>query len=42
VRDWPMIQAWWLQRHPHNHNPTPQNNQNTPQQDPYFKMFGKA
>jgi branched-chain amino acid transport system substrate-binding protein len=42
VRDWPMIQAWWLQRLGVNLIRTPEFKQYTPDEDPYFKMFGKA
>jgi branched-chain amino acid transport system substrate-binding protein len=42
VRDWPMIQAWWLQRLGVNLVRTPEFKQYTPDEDPYFKMFGKA
>jgi urea transport system substrate-binding protein len=40
VRDWPMIQAWWLQRLGVNLIRTPEYKQYTPDEDPYFKMFG--
>ena len=42
VRDWPMIQAWWLQRLGVNLIRNPEYKQYTPDEDPYFKMFGKA
>ncbi len=42
VRDWPMIQAWWLQRLGVNLVRNPEYKQYTPDEDPYFKMFGKA
>lgn len=42
VRDWPMIQAWWLQRLGVNLVRNPEFKQYTPDEDPYFKMFGKA
>jgi branched-chain amino acid transport system substrate-binding protein len=41
VRDWPMIQAWWLQRLGVNLIRTPEYKQYTPAEDPYFSMFGK-
>ncbi len=40
VRDWPMIQAWWLQRLGVNLIRNPEYKQYTPDEDPYFKMFG--
>ena len=42
VRDWPMIQAWWLQRLGVNLIRNPEYKQYTPDEDPYFTMFGKA
>ena len=42
VRDWPMIQAWWLQRLGVNLIRNPEYKQYTPDEDPYFKMFDKA
>jgi branched-chain amino acid transport system substrate-binding protein len=42
VRDWPMIQAWWLQRLGVNLIRNPEYKQYTPAEDPYFTMFGKA
>jgi urea transport system substrate-binding protein len=42
VRDWPMIQAWWLQRLGVNLIRHPEFKQYTPAEDPYFTMFGKA
>ena len=42
VRDWPMIQAWWLQRLGVNLIRNPEYKQYTPDEDPYFKMFGKV
>ena len=41
VRDWPMIQAWWLQRLGVNLIRNPEYKQYTPDEDPYFAMFGK-
>lgn len=41
VRDWPMIQAWWLQRLGVNLIRNPEYKQYTPDEDPYFSMFGK-
>ena len=41
VRDWPMIQAWWLQRLGVNLIRNPEYKQYTPDEDPYFKMFVK-
>jgi urea transport system substrate-binding protein len=41
VRDWPMIQAWWLQRLGVNLVRNPEYKQYTPAEDPYFTMFGK-
>ncbi len=42
VRDWPMIQAWWLQRLGVNLVRNPEFKQYTPAEDPYFSMFGKT
>jgi branched-chain amino acid transport system substrate-binding protein len=39
VRDWPMIQAWWLQRLGVNLIRTPEYKQYVPDEDPYFAMF---
>lgn len=39
VRDWPMIQAWWLQRLGVNLVRTPEFKQYVPAEDPYFSMF---
>ena len=39
VRDWPMIQAWWLQRLGVNLVRTPEYKQYVPDEDPYFSMF---
>jgi branched-chain amino acid transport system substrate-binding protein len=39
LRDWPMIQAWWLQRLGVNLIRNPEYKQYTPDEDPYFKMF---
>jgi urea transport system substrate-binding protein len=39
VRDWPMIEAWWLQRLGVNLVRHPEHKQYTPQEDPFFKMF---
>jgi urea transport system substrate-binding protein len=41
VRDWPSIQAWWLQRLGVNLIRNPEYKQYTPDEDPYFKMFLK-
>lgn len=41
VRDWPMIQAWWLQRLGVNLVRNPEYKQYTPDEDPYFSMFAK-
>jgi urea transport system substrate-binding protein len=41
VRDWPSIQAWWLQRLGVNLVRHPEYKQYTPDEDPYFKMFLK-
>ena len=41
VRDWPSIQAWWLQRLGVNLVRHPEFKQYTPDEDPYFKMFLK-
>lgn len=40
VRDWPMIQAWWLQRLGVNLIRHPEYKQYVPDEDPYFAMFG--
>jgi urea transport system substrate-binding protein len=40
VRDWPMIQAWWLQRLGVNLVRHPEYKQYVPDEDPYFAMFG--
>jgi branched-chain amino acid transport system substrate-binding protein len=40
VREWPMIEAWWLQRLGVNLVRHPEHKQYTPQEDPFFKMFG--
>lgn len=42
VRDWPMIQAWWLQRLGVNLIRNPEYKQYVPDEDPYFKMFLKS
>ena len=42
VREWPMIQAWWLQRLGVNLIRTPEYKQYTPDEDPYFAMFLKG
>ena len=42
VRDWPMIQAWWLQRLGVNLIRNPEFKQYTPDEDPYFSMFGRT
>ncbi|HUC18311.1 MAG TPA: ABC transporter substrate-binding protein [Acetobacteraceae bacterium] len=39
VREWPMIEAWWLQRLGVNLVRHPEYKQYTPQEDPFFKMF---
>ena len=39
VRDWPMIQAWWLQRLGVNLIRNPEYKQYSPDEDPYFTMF---
>jgi branched-chain amino acid transport system substrate-binding protein len=39
LRDWPMIQAWWLQRLGVNLIRNPEYKQYVPDEDPYFKMF---
>jgi branched-chain amino acid transport system substrate-binding protein len=41
VREWPSIQAWWLQRLGVNLVRNPEYKQYTPDEDPYFKMFTK-
>ena len=41
VRDWPSIQAWWLQRLGVDLIRHPEYKQYTPDEDPYFKMFLK-
>lgn len=41
VREWPSIQAWWLQRLGVNLVRNPEYKQYTPDEDPYFKMFLK-
>ncbi len=41
VRDWPSIQAWWLQRLGVNLVRHPEYKQYTPDEDPFFKMFLK-
>lgn len=41
VREWPMIQAWWLQRLGVNLIRNPEYKQYVPDEDPYFSMFGK-
>jgi branched-chain amino acid transport system substrate-binding protein len=40
LRDWPMIQAWWLQRLGVNLVRNPEYKQYVPDEDPYFTMFG--
>lgn len=40
LRDWPMIQAWWLQRLGVNLIRNPEFKQYVPDEDPYFTMFG--
>lgn len=40
LRDWPMVQAWWLQRLGVNLVRNPEYKQYTPDEDPYFSMFG--
>ena len=42
VREWPMIQAWWLQRLGVNLIRHPEYKQYVPDEDPYFSMFGMA
>jgi urea transport system substrate-binding protein len=39
VREWPMIEAWWLQRLGVNLVRHPEHKQYTPSEDPFFKMF---
>jgi urea transport system substrate-binding protein len=39
VRQWPMIEAWWLQRLGVNLVRHPEHKQYTPDEDPFFKMF---
>jgi branched-chain amino acid transport system substrate-binding protein len=39
VREWPMIEAWWLQRLGVNLVRHPEHKQYTPAEDPFFKMF---
>jgi branched-chain amino acid transport system substrate-binding protein len=39
VRQWPMIEAWWLQRLGVNLVRHPEHKQYTPAEDPFFKMF---
>lgn len=39
AREWPMIEAWWLQRLGVNLVRYPEHKQYTPQEDPFFKMF---
>ena len=39
VREWPMIEAWWLQRLGVNLVRHPEHKQYTPDEDPFFKMF---
>lgn len=41
VREWPMIESWWLQRLGVNLIRNPEHKQYTPDEDPYFKMFLK-
>ncbi len=41
VREWPMIQAWWLQRLGVNLVRNPEYKQYVPDEDPYFSMFLK-
>lgn len=41
VRDWPMIEAWWLQRLGVNLVRNPEYKQYIPDEDPFFKMFAK-
>jgi branched-chain amino acid transport system substrate-binding protein len=41
VREWPMIQAWWLQRLGVNLVRHPEFKQYVPDEDPYFTMFLK-
>ena len=38
-REWPMIEAWWLQRLGVNLVRHPEHKQYTPDDDPFFKMF---
>ena len=40
VREWPMIQAWWLQRLGVNLVRNPEYKQYVPDEDPFFSMFG--
>jgi len=42
VRDWPVVQAWWLQRLGVNLIRHPEYKQYTPAEDPYFNMFVKT
>jgi len=42
VREWPMIQAWWLQRLGVNLVRNPEYKQYTPDEDPFFSMFVKG
>lgn len=39
VREWPMIEAWWLQRLGVNLVRHPEHKQYVPDEDPFFKMF---
>ncbi len=41
VRDWPSIEAWWLQRLGVNLVRHPEHKQYAPQEDPFFKMLAK-
>jgi branched-chain amino acid transport system substrate-binding protein len=41
LREWPMIQAWWLQRLGVNLIRNPEYKQYVPDEDPYFAMFLK-
>ena len=41
VREWPLIEAWWLQRLGVNLIRHPEYKQYTPDEDPYFTMFTK-
>jgi urea transport system substrate-binding protein len=41
-REWPMIEAWWLQRLGVNLVRTPEHKQYTPDDDPFFKMFAAS